>query len=87
MAAQGLAQLKPPERGLFDYVKVHTVRTIMADTGKYTVTSPGLTVGDDGTQVVRRLLLTTFGRLTLASPGKYDGTFNYTVRNFPLFRL
>ena len=87
MAALDLAKLKPPQRGLFQYVKVHTVRTIMADTDKYLVSSPGLTVGEDGTQVVKRLLLTTFGRLVLVSPGKYEGSLTYTVRHFPPFPL
>ena len=87
MAALDLAKLKPPQRGLFQYVKVHTVRTIMADTDKYLVSSPGLTVGEDGTQVVKRLLLTTFGRLVLVSPGKYEGSLTYTVGHFPLFPL
>ena len=87
MAALDPAQLKAPQRGLFEYVKIHTVRTIMADTSKYLVASPGLTVGEDGTQVAKRLLLTTFGRLTLVSPGKYEGTLTYTVSHLPLFPL
>ena len=80
MAALDKTQLKAPERGLFEYVKVHAIRTIIADTSKYLAASPGLTLGEDGIQVQRRLLLTTFGRLTLASPGKYEGTLTYTVR-------
>ena len=79
MAALDKTQLKAPERGLFEYIKVHAIRTIIGDTSKYLAASPGLTVGEDGTQVERHLLLTTFGRLTLVSPGKYEGTLTYTV--------
>ena len=79
MATLVKTQLKAPEKGMFEYVKVHTIRTIMADSSKYLAASPGLIQGEDGTQVQGRLLLTTFGRLTLTSPGKYEGTLTYTV--------
>ena len=79
MATPVKTQLKAPEKGMFEYVKVHTIRTIMADTSKYLAASPGLIQGEDGTQVQGRLLLSTFGRLTLTSPGKYEGTLTYTV--------
>ena len=79
MATLVKTQLKAPEKGMFEYVKVHTIRTIMADTSKYLAASPGLTLREDGTQVKGHFLLITFGRLTLTSPAKYEGTLTYTV--------
>ena len=47
MATLDKTQLKAPEKGLFEYVKVHAICTIMADTSKYLAASPGLTLGED----------------------------------------